>query len=265
LVENWSLLILALGRKLIGDEVDDIFVCSQSETATTYSISTEEVDAFGAYYVDPSTLVMPLFSAPIELRLIMQQDTPSNSMHPPMYVTSSSVPPYVRLHLLSQILQQIKLGKFFESDEGLLMAAMRILEKDWAVVEDHGPPNVSAVLKYLIPLPVPRHNESFPSASTAPPMISKMLRRRDGDRKYVKLSNNDIKKQFMAMSDNTELLNTRRMLPVFSAKEKFLNMLEKSRVVVVVGETGKSSLFLLVVKTLTWDKDVEKLHSVRRI
>jgi ATP-dependent RNA helicase DHX57 len=245
LLENWSLLILALDRKLVGDEVDDVFAYTQSHTTDTYSISTDEVVAFGAYYDDPSTLVMPLFSAPVELRVLVQPD--SNSKHPPMYITSSSIPPYVRLHLLSRLLQQIKLGNFFESDEGLLMASMRVLEKEWAVIEDRGPPDVSVVLQHLIPRPASLpHIEALPFTPTTPPDLSKIRRRTDRSHKHGDISNDDIKKRFVAMCENVkyiEFLNTRKMLPVFAAKEVFLSMLEKNRVLIVVGETGKFSAF----------------------
>jgi ATP-dependent RNA helicase DHX57 len=241
LLANWPLLILALNKKLIGDELNGIFAHSPGKIATTRSMSKDEIEALGAYYVEPSTLVMPLFSAPVELHIVVLPNDPTlNSELPPMYITSPLVPAYIRLHLLSQFLQAVKLDNFFEAEEGLLMAAMRFLEGEWASIEDHGPPDVLTVLQHLVPRPIPLINSVTVSAvgvSTTP-----KTRNRTGGHSYDNRTSDEIKKEFNAMCKDVkyrEILAARTKLPAFSAKEKFLGMLEQSRVVVVVGETGK--------------------------
>ena len=252
LLESWELLILALDKKLIGDEWASIFVHSPSKRTAMCTISKDEVEALGAHYVDPCTLVMPLFSAPVKLHILVSPNNLPESLssgHPPMYIASPSVPAYIRLHLLAQLLQAIKLGNFVESDEGFLVAAMRLLEGEWATIEDHGPPKISTVLQHLVPRPIASTNNLLISMASSDPTASK-ARNRAGGRRCDNRTNDDIKKAFKAMCNTEkykEILATRTMLPAFSAKEEFLSRLEQSRVVVVVGETGKHPSFPLVI------------------
>lgn len=150
LVQNWNFLLVALGKRLLGQRIEDVFT-SPVPTLAPFDISVEEYEALGAHFEEPFHLVMPLFSAPLTLHVF----TSSDEGYPrpgaaPMYLTSPSIPPYVRLHLLSRLLSAVESVDFLQPGEGFCMAAMRVLEGEWALIEDNGPPEMSMVLQYLI-------------------------------------------------------------------------------------------------------------------
>ncbi|KAG1839236.1 P-loop containing nucleoside triphosphate hydrolase protein [Suillus subalutaceus] len=206
-VTNVDLLVASLDHRLLGESAgaqanpDDMILAN----------------ALGAHFVDANHVSMPLFSAPVELH---------------------SVPPYMRLHLLSHLLQEMKRDGFMESGEGFLMAAMRVLEEQWAHVQSNGSPDVSEVLKFLIPSPT--SSPTVHTAAVLPRGLNETARhniRRRGDSR----SNSQVKLDFDKLCQSqayATMLSARRRLPAFAAKDNFLSLLERNRVVVVVGETG---------------------------
>ena len=240
LLESWELLIAALGKKLIGE---DPHAFSTPQNPTKFDIDKEEVEALGAQYVDSSQLVMPLFSAPVKLHILISSDESyPNTGYPPMYITSTSVPAYIRLHLLSQILLAIQADGLVEPGEGFCMAAMRFLEDQWATIEDSGPPDISEVLRHLILRPpTPSLPDVDPTIPTPEASVSGQSRRRPGEVRRDDRSDKQIRDEFETLcgSDKyAEMLAARTRLPTFAAKDDFLKKLEQSRVIVVVGETG---------------------------
>ena len=153
LLDSWDLLIAALGKRLIGDDWKELLETS-IEGLEPYRFDPEEVEALGAHFADQTEIVMPLFSAPMKLHILVS----SKNSYPrrdltPLYITSASVPAYVRLYLLAQILRAIKDDCFVEPGEGFCMAAMRFLEGEWANIEDNGPPDMTTVLQHIVPPP----------------------------------------------------------------------------------------------------------------
>jgi ATP-dependent RNA helicase DHX57 len=147
----WDRLLVELGKKLIGE--DSVVEVTNSDP---YIINTDEVEALGASFVDSTQLVIPLFSAPIQIHILVSSvEHYPRSNYAPMYITSTTVSPYIRLHLLSRILISMKSDSFVEPDEGFCMAIMRCLEGEWAMIEDNGPPAMSMVLKHFVPSPHP--------------------------------------------------------------------------------------------------------------
>jgi hypothetical protein len=143
----WDRLLVALGKRLIGE--DFLVAVANSDP---YIINTDEVEALGASFVDPTQLVIPLFSAPIQIHILVSSvEQYPQPTYAPMYITSTTAPPYIRLYLLSRILIAMKSSSFMEPDEGFCMAVMRCLEGEWAIIEDHGPPAMSMVLKHFVP------------------------------------------------------------------------------------------------------------------
>jgi ATP-dependent RNA helicase DHX57 len=239
LLVDWEHLIACLGRKLIGEGWDDLFAENLEPEPVQYRIDADEVEALGAHYETPTHLTMPLFSAPIKLNILLSPNGPSQiTGQPPIYVTSSSVPAYIRLHLLAQLLKAMQTEEFMQSEEGFCMASMGLLEGEWAKIEDNGPPDISTVFNHLLSQPssldfADAGNSEITAKATGPKSIRKG--RRDD------LSDIQVKDAFQKLCQTekyVEMLNTRTRLPAFKAREEFLGMLEKSRVVVVVGETG---------------------------
>ncbi|OJA10313.1 hypothetical protein AZE42_05191 [Rhizopogon vesiculosus] len=241
-VKNMDLLVASLDHRLIGEglgaqaNLDDIILANVVDGLRS---NPDEVEALGAHFLDADHVSMPLFSAPVELHVLLPSCS-DHSFHnyPPVYITSKSVPPYMRLHLLSGLLQEMKHDGFIEAGEGFLMAAMRVLEEQWARAQSDGSPDVSEVLQFLMPLPASPptiltaslragHNENV--------VRQKMPRR--GDNR----SNAEVKKDFERLCQSkayAAMLPVRQRLPAFTARDKFLTLLEHNRVVVVVGETG---------------------------
>ncbi|KAG1757846.1 P-loop containing nucleoside triphosphate hydrolase protein [Suillus lakei] len=233
-VTNMDLLLLGEGADAQANP-DDIILANVVDGLRS---NADEVEALGAHFVDASHVSMPLFSAPVELHVLLPSCS-DHSFHsyPPVYITSKSVPPYMRLHLLSQLLQEMKQGGFMEPGEGFLMAAMRILEEQWARVQTSGSPDVSEVLKFLIPSPTPSPTMHTTTLRTGLNETARHKIRHRGDSR----SNLQVKSDFDKLCKSQAyitMLSVRRRLPAFAAKDNFLALLEHNRVVVVVGETG---------------------------
>ncbi|KAJ7293075.1 P-loop containing nucleoside triphosphate hydrolase protein [Mycena rebaudengoi] len=236
LVEKWDSLLAALGRKITGTEDAEF-----ASGADPYQIDPDEVEAMGASFADPTQLIMPLFSAPVTLHIVVSsEDRYPRPGHTPMFLTSATVPAYVRLHLISQLLLEIDGGDFIQPGEGFCMAAMRVLEAVWAVIEDDGPPDMSVVLRHI--LPAVEGMDYDDTQLTVPRSSTKGRdRRKGGNHRRDERTSSQIKQEFEAVRKDSkykDILASREKLPAFSAKDEFLDLLQKNRVVVVVGETG---------------------------
>jgi ATP-dependent RNA helicase DHX57 len=149
-INSWDLLMVALGKRLIGQQMDEI----SSASSTSYLIEEEEYTALGARLEEAGHLILPLFSAPIDVHILFSID----ECYPrpgylPIFVTSSTVPAYIRLHLLARFLLTLELQSGVLADEGFCMTVMRIFEGEWALVEDNGPLDISTVLEHLVSRP----------------------------------------------------------------------------------------------------------------
>ncbi|KAJ6504362.1 P-loop containing nucleoside triphosphate hydrolase protein [Mycena vulgaris] len=238
LVEHWDLLLSTLGKKIIG--IEDAVIPAGAEP---YQIDPDEIEAMGGSLVDPTQLVMPLFSAPVKLHVIISaEEAYPRPGHAPMFITSTTVPVYIRLHLISQLLLEMEGEEFIQPGEGFCMAAMRVLEAVWALIEDDGPPDMSVVLRHIVPRLEGDGIDYDDTHLTAPKSGNPRNRRKGGgNHRRDDRSDAQIKQDFEAVcreSKYKEILSAREKLPAFSAKDEFLNLLQTSRVVVVVGETG---------------------------
>ena len=142
--------MVALGKRLIGQKMNEV----SSASSTSYLIEEGEYTALGARLEDPGHLILPLFSAPIDVHILFSAD----ECYPrpgylPIFLTSSTIPAYIRLHLLARFLLTLELQSSLLPDEGFCMAVMRIFEEEWALVEDNGPLDISAVLEHLVSRP----------------------------------------------------------------------------------------------------------------
>ncbi|THV01418.1 P-loop containing nucleoside triphosphate hydrolase protein [Dendrothele bispora CBS 962.96] len=238
LIEDWDLLIAALGKRLLGDDPEELF---DSVSADVFVINQEDVEALGGHFEEPGHCVLPLFSAPVVLHILVSSEgLYPNRQKAPVYLTSTSVPAYIRLHLLSCLLQALKNPDFTEAD-GFLMAAMQCIEEHWAQVEDQGPPDISVVLQHMLP------TKSFPFLSQVPKK-SASEQSKPTNKSQAKSSSRrnprsdlEIREEFEKIRGSEkyiQILTVRHKLPAASAKEQFLSLLKNNQVVVVVGETG---------------------------
>ncbi len=244
LLDEWALLIAALNNRLVGKPWQDVTLHSHNDLEER--ITEEEIASMGASYTDDQsfTLVMPLFLAPIQLNFVIPPGYAYNrsSRPPPMYITSSSVPSYVRLHLLAKLLAAFEEGTVSDSAESICVMAMQVLEEHWAILEDQGPPNLQDVMRHLAPQEVQGSKDS-PDADV---LVQRTTTRRKvrnpaHPRNQDPRSDADVARDFDAVCQDgryEELHAMRRRLPAFASKDEFLATLERSRVVVVLGETG---------------------------
>lgn len=248
LLEEWALLVAALNRRLVGEPWLDVVMQPDDGDAEEH-ITEDEMESMGATYADDHTftLVMPLFLAPVQLNFVIPPGYSYNrsSRPPPMYVTSSSVPAYVRLHLLAKLLGAFKQGTIKESTESICVSVMEVLEEHWAVLEDQGPPNMYDVLKHLVPSQEVQDSEIALTTDAPAKGTSKGTTWRPRNRPSPAgrdlRSDAEVMQEFDAMRQDVryaKMYETRRGLPAFASKGDFLALLERSRVVVVVGETG---------------------------
>ena len=244
LLEEWALLVAALNRRLVGEPWQGVTMQSHNDDLEE-RITEDEMTSMGASYADDHTftLVMPLFLAPIQLNFVIPPGYVYNrsSRPPPMYITSSSVPAYVRLHLLAKLLAAFEEGTISESTESICVTAMQVLEEHWAVLEDQGPPSLHDVMRHLVPPQVVRDIQVSPDTDALANTTSKKPRNAARPSNRDSRSNADVMREFEATRQDdryAELYATRRRLPAFASRDEFLATLERSRVVVVVGETG---------------------------
>ncbi|KAF4606324.1 hypothetical protein EYR38_000377 [Pleurotus pulmonarius] len=239
--ESFEILVAALGQRLIGNKLEDLVV--EGKATVVYTLNEEEYSALGAHFEDPGHLVMPLFSAPILLHVLVSPDRFPSRGFAPIYITSKSVPGYVRLHLLACLLDELRDPALSGGDEDLCMIAMRVLEDAWAAIEDNGPPDVSEVMRHMLPATAqPSQTDEIVEKDASKSAPSR--RRRPGQARVDKRTDEKVKQEFEALcrtSKYEEILEARKKLPAFAAKEDFLDKLQGSRVVVVVGETGEPS------------------------
>ncbi|KIK70609.1 hypothetical protein GYMLUDRAFT_148068 [Collybiopsis luxurians FD-317 M1] len=236
-LDDWDLLLVALGKRLVGD-TNSIPMISSLQNEQSFQIDVQEVEAFGGHFEEPHHLVMPMFTAPVTLHVMISlQGRYPCPAYAPMYITGPSIPAYVRLHLLSQLLIAVQDPNFQQDGEaGFCTAAMRCLEEAWALVEDSGPPDMSEVLKYTMPSR-PLEATVVPMVATLQPLEKPKQRTRRRDTR----SNEEIKADFAKIRKSEkyqQILSGRQKLPSFGVEAEFLNLLEAHRVVVVVGETG---------------------------
>ena len=247
LVEEWALLVAALNRRLVGEPWLDVTM--QPDDGDVECITEDEIESMGATYADDHTftLVMPLFLAPVQLNFVIPPGYSYNrsSRPPPMYVTSSSVPAYVRLHLLAKLLGAFELGTIKDSTESICVSAMEVLEEHWAVLEDQGPPNMYDVLKHLVPSQEGQDPERVPTVGAPTNATSKSTSRKPRNKSNSTgqdlRSDAEVTQDFEMMRQDAryaKMYESRHRLPAFASKDDFLAMIERSRVVVVVGETG---------------------------
>ncbi|KAF8167397.1 P-loop containing nucleoside triphosphate hydrolase protein [Crassisporium funariophilum] len=235
-IQSWDLLMVALGKKLIGLQMND----TATDTSPAYPIEEDEYIALGARLENPGHIILPLFSAPIDIHILFSGDAQyPRPGYIPIYITSKTIPAYVRLHLLSVLLLAMEHKSDLEVGEGYFMTVMRIVEEEWVLIEDNGPPDMSTVLRHLLPRP-----ERFvPDPNVIPGTIDSPGPQKQKGRRYARnvLGDAQIRLNLEGVQQTDKykkMLESRAKLPAFKAKEDFLDKLGKSRVVVVVGETG---------------------------
>jgi ATP-dependent RNA helicase DHX57 len=188
---SWDCLMAALGKRLIGDGPSE-----DDANSDPYIIDADEVEVLGGFYVDPTELVIPLPNAQIQIHVLISPDSYPRSSYAPMYITSTMVPPYICLHLLSRVLIAIKSNSLVDAEEGFCRAVTRCLEGEWAKIGYHGPPTPSVVLRHLVPNPK-AYPETCPSNGFD--LTPKRTTQRHWGHRRDDRHNNEIRNDFKAL------------------------------------------------------------------
>jgi hypothetical protein len=250
LADNQASLVAVLDQSLLGESDDVVATYSEEDE----KVDLNELESMGGSFAEPGHLVVPLPFSPFKLHMFLSPENLIPPRGPPMYISSDSVPAYIRLHLLTSVLK-IADGSLMDPGESFLCACMRIIEEGWVHIEDNGPPNVSEVLHHLV---LQRNSVSEEPEIVRVPVPKMGMMKHHRQRRSDDRTDGQVKKDFEAVCKETkyrELLALRGKLPAFSSKDNFLSTLEKNRVVVVVGETGSEVLLNL---------SINKFHSLLR-
>lgn len=233
---DWDLLVAAMSKRLLGEDPVTIFT---DDGSSPYPIAIEDVEALGASFDSPTHIVMPLFGAPIEWHILISPDKYPRPGFAPMYLASKTVPAYIRLHMLSFLLHALQSDDFDETGGGFFLAGMAILDEEWSKIEDNGPPSISVVFQHFS-----KHSED-----SASPMAEVVKGRPRNQQRTHGISRDprssaEVKAAYQQAHETVrtkseEMMVVRQRLPAYASKDEFLRILDTSRIVVVVGETGR--------------------------
>ncbi|KAK0208634.1 P-loop containing nucleoside triphosphate hydrolase protein [Desarmillaria ectypa] len=232
-INSWDLLVATLCQRLIGEGVTSLF--DESKALSPYEIDLKDVEGLGGI-VDEHQLILPLFTAPIQLHILYSAEKFPRQDYMPMYLTSSKVPAYVRLHMLSQLLRSDEL---LDASGGFCVTALSILDEEWAKIEANGPPSISAVFRHFSPRSEVASNlelEDVPLTQTTGRKRGNLYCQDRRTAQQIKEEYESLRRMKKAQYD--DIMAVRRKLPAFASKHEFLKKLKDNRVVVVVGETG---------------------------
>ncbi|PBL00719.1 P-loop containing nucleoside triphosphate hydrolase protein [Armillaria gallica] len=233
LTDSWVLLVATLCQRLIGEDVTCLF--DESSSLLPYEIDLKDVEGLGGH-VEEHQLILPLFTAPIQLHILYSAKDFPRRGYTPMYLTSSKVPAYVRLHMLSQLLRSDEL---LDAGGGFCITALSILDGEWAEIEANGPPSISTVFQHFS-----RRSEVVSNLELEEVSLTQATGRRRGNHySQDRRTDQQIKEEYEHLRRTKKaqydgIMAVRQKLPAFASKHEFLKKLEDNRVVVVVGETG---------------------------
>lgn len=238
--DNWPLLVKLLNRRLLGDvtDVDDPFEL----TGELENLDLEELEALDVQITDSHELTIPSPMAPMKLVVLLGSNRCLAVSGEPlaMYILSTELAAYVRLHILTRILVAIKADTFADDGEGFVMAAMRHMEEEWAHIQDNGPPDMSIALRHLLPRDADTLSDN--NLEDAVPSLDKGLVRKRRTRKSKDdRSDSLIKQEFTSARTSekySQMLAARKRLPAFKSETQFIELLASNRCVIVIGETG---------------------------
>lgn len=164
---------------------------------------------------------------------------------PAFYLTSDTLPAYIRLHLHSQLLRQFRdperhdLRSVLESGwGGAVLSMVEYLETTLAKVVEN-PPDVGEVTKYL----VPKVEEVIPRAEKDMQQKKRQRSQKERGEKRAPTKEDEerVKRKRQEMLDHPEyekMMSDRMSLPAWKEKDNITGALKDNRVLVVVGEVS---------------------------
>lgn len=271
---DWDGLMEVLGRKLVGLTVEDGAIAAAADLEERDTSRAEEREAVMAVYPSATwdqatfTLSIPISgdNSESDQQVILNFIYPPNHPYPalqcdrapPIYFTAapsssiSHVPPYVRFHILSSILSDLygismdsQLKEIMDSGGQVVFACIEMAEALWRelVVDDvdgERYPNVGEVMKHLLPPAEVGTVEK--KGNKAEKKSGQRGGRGARDVRIDPRSNEQVLKDYHeGRTDQRkfkEMMDQRMSLPAWNSREDIVRLVDKNRVVIVVGETG---------------------------
>ncbi|KZT42681.1 P-loop containing nucleoside triphosphate hydrolase protein [Sistotremastrum suecicum HHB10207 ss-3] len=244
-----SSLILALDHLSIGQpENHSIPTASLEETELEIrdAARTDELSAVQSVYSSAyitkgttyRTICVPIEEVGLTLHIVLAQNHPYPLTESvvPMYLSSKTIPAYLRIHLLTQTL--FKYHDLHQPGVGVMFSAIDYIIQEWQDAKS-SPPDLHEIMARFTTKPRP---SATPQVSV-PVDVSEPLSQHIASRRKTKdtRSNEQITQDFKKMTSSSAyqtMFKIRCTLPAFTVKEDFLRVVDSNRVVVVVGETG---------------------------
>ncbi|KXN88875.1 hypothetical protein AN958_06745 [Leucoagaricus sp. SymC.cos] len=225
-INDWPMLVAKLGNKLLGISDDNV-----GSDAPVFVLDEDELESLGGEIRENGHFVLPSFTAPITLHILFNAaECYPRPRYCPIYTTSETVPPYMRLHILSRVLSVLN----DISDPGRLehsfgLTLMQIMDEEWARLEDQGPPEVYDVLGHMMP-EARKQRCILPSTPIEEAKTS-------GRTNFTNRSQRNVSR-ISSKIVPPAIADSRKQLPAYKSRADFLHALSKNRIIVVVGETG---------------------------
>lgn len=265
-VRSESVALDVLGRRLCGWEKDQDGWGAEELVAWDPQGEEEEQEmarmeektilssVLGDRYTESSdtefTVAVESVSDDLALNVIFSADSPYPSARystnpPSFYLTSTTLPSYIKLYLHAQVLRAFRdperpdLRSLLEAGTGgAVYAMLEILEQQLPEAIEN-PPDVGEVTKYLVPRAVVEEEES-----TVRQTRQRRGQQKRRQRQYTEEDQRAVKAKQQKMREMRgweEMLRSRMALPAWKEKDRIVGLLEKNRVLIVVGEVSRTS------------------------
>lgn len=161
---------------------------------------------------------------------------------PPMYIESLQVPAFHRLHLLRYLLANLKRKR--QDGEPILLDAVQELESEWQRMQAQVP-NLSDIINIFQQTTIsgfendPLSNDLEISDASIPDQQQK---RTSKGRGFDSRNDAQVLSDYIDMHSKEgylSLLKTRDALPAYNCRKELVGEVNKSRVIIVVGDTGQ--------------------------
>ncbi|ORY29995.1 P-loop containing nucleoside triphosphate hydrolase protein [Naematelia encephala] len=263
-----SVALSLLGRRLCGweenedgwgaEEYDLAWQPEEAEKELRDQAREEEILALEAVLGDRFERVSPIelcidiedptSSDQIRIHVIFDDASPyplsTHPTHPPsFFITSDTVPSYMRLHLHAEMLRQFRdperhdLISVLEAGAGgAVLSMVEYLETTLPDVIVT-PPDIGSVTQFLVPKVEEMVSDPRVAVKKAPKSSRGPMKRRAptaADEEAVKKRQRDMQSDPKYQS----MMDERTKLPAWKERDRITSALESNRVLVVVGETG---------------------------
>lgn len=240
--DGWSVEEYGNGWEAEGDE-EERAAMREEELTVLGSVLDDRLQRISA---DEFSIRIDSDMEDLKLHIIFSDASPYPSsrypQHPPsFYLQSDTLPAYFRLHLHGEVLRAFRdperpdLQSMLDSGVGgAVYAMLEILETALPLCLDN-PPDIAAVTQYLVPKAPEVEPEEVRRKKAA------TNRYRGGRSQANRIGQAEMERHREAALRAPgweKMLKVRQNLPAWSARQAILDSLDKSRVVVIVGETG---------------------------